>query len=207
MISCNYCGTLNSIPIDSEAGQYCGRCGGLIWRSRKIGIRWTIAFTAAALVLYVPANILPILSVTRLGQYSENTVISGVSELIHTGMWGIAVVVFLASVAVPLLKIICLLYLCFAHKLPQQRKLATEIYKVVHTIGPWSMLDVFVVAVLVSLVQLGDLASVSAEPGLVAFTAVVILTTLASQTFDPRYIWRDSTYKISGNPKDGVSSE
>lgn len=197
MISCHYCGTLNRVPEDSEAGQYCGECGGLIWRSRKVGIRWTIAFTLAALVLYIPANLLPILSVTQLGQYSENTVLSGVSELLHSGMWGIATVVFMASIAVPLLKIICLLYLCQVHKHAKQQKFATQLYKIVHTVGPWSMLDVFVVAVLVSLVQLGDLATVSAEPGLVAFTAVVILTTLASQTFDPRYIWRDSKYKIS----------
>lgn len=197
MITCSYCGELNRVSEPEHGNIYCGECGSSLWKERKLGITWTLAFTLGALVLYVPANIFPILSVTRLGQYSENTVISGVSELIHSGMWGVAAVVFLASVAIPLLKIFSLLYLCWTTKFSKRKRLATHVYKIVHTIGPWSMLDVFVVAVLVSLVQLGDLANVSPEPGLVAFTAVVILTTLASQSFDPRYIWRSSQFRSS----------
>lgn len=192
MITCSYCGELNRVKDSQDGNVYCGRCGSTIWKERKLGITWTLAFTLCALILYIPANVFPILSITRLGQYSENTVLSGVSELIHSGMWGVAIVVFLASVAIPLLKIFSLLYLCWASKFSKKKELATHVYKIIHIIGPWSMLDVFVVAILVSLVQLGDLANVSPEPGLVAFTAVVILTTLASQSFDPRYIWRSN---------------
>lgn len=189
-IRCQVCGQLNRVgTLAPGYAARCGRCASVIHQHRRGAVMRTLLYSAAALVLYVPANILPILSMDKFGMHSQNTILSGCAELFRNGYWGVGAVVFFASVFVPLFKLTALFYLACTHRSPSHRSYKTRLYRFVHAIGPWSMLDVFLVAVLVSLVKLGDLASVSPQPGLVAFTAVVVLTMLASASFDPRLIW------------------
>lgn len=185
--TCQYCGAMNRLPDESRSAS-CGRCDSKIHQPGNI--RTTLALTLAALILYIPANLFPILQMTQLGAYSEATIISGVSTLFANDMWGVAAVVFAASILVPLLKILGLLFLCWVTRYGKQhRAIGLNVFKVVHLTGPWSMLDVFVVAVLVSLVKLGELATITPGPGVVAFAGMVVLTLLASQNFDTRLMW------------------
>ena len=125
------------------------------------------------------------------GAYSENTVWDGVVSLMQYGQYFVAAIVFLASIVIPLMKLMGLGFLVWSVKWGKGRRLRgrTHIYRFIDAIGPWAMLDVFLLAVLVALVKLGDLARVIPGPGLVAFTCVVVLTMLASQSFDPKLIW------------------
>lgn len=193
LVSCFYCGALNTIVDDHQGDACCARCASKIWQRPGANLTLTLSLTVAALILYIPANVFPILSIKQLGQYSESTILGGVGELVASGMWGIGIVVFVASILVPLLKIGGLIYLCWVARWGRQhasqRKAGLFIFKLVHLTGPWSMLDVFVVAILVSLVKFGELATIMPGPGLVAFAAVVVLTLLASQIFDPRLMW------------------
>ena len=161
-------------------------------RGRRYGsLEMTAALSLAALILYVPANVYPILRMSMHGAYSESTVWDGVVSLFRHDQWLIATVVFLASILIPLCKLIGLFLLVAMAKLssarwPQER---TRLYRFIEVIGPWAMLDVLLLAVLVALVKLEKIATVLPGPGLVAFTVVVVLTILASLSFDPRLIW------------------
>jgi paraquat-inducible protein A len=127
------------------------------------------------------------------GVYSQNTVWDGCRALFEQGEILVAVVVFLASMLIPFLKLVGLFFLVTTAALgsPRQRPARTWIYRAIDVIGPWAMLDVFLLSVLVALVKLGELATVLPGPGLLAFTAMVVLTILASSSFDPRLIWMD----------------
>ena len=171
----------------------CDRCGSVIGERKSGSVIPTAALSLAALVLYVPANVFPILRMQRYGLYTESTVWEGVAELARLGYWFIALVVFLASILVPLLKLSGLFFLSatVAVRSRRWRKQRTRIYKFIDAIGPWAMLDVFLLAVLVAVVRLGALATIVPGPGLTAFACVVVLTMLASTMFDPRLIWQD----------------
>jgi paraquat-inducible protein A len=143
------------------------------------------------LFLYVPANIYPILRMQYLGQFTENTIWDGVVRLFRDGMWFVAIVVLLASIVVPLLKLMGLFFLVWPMQTRATQNLRTNVYKIICVIGPWAMLDVFLLSVLVALVKLRDLATVVPGPGIIAFTGVVVLTLLASSSFDPQVIWRE----------------
>jgi paraquat-inducible protein A len=151
----------------------------------------TAAFSLAALIFYVPANIYPILRMEYFGKYSESTVWDGCVKLFQDGQWLVAVVVFLASIMIPLTKLLALFFLVVSAKFgsPRRRRERTLIYRVIEVIGPWAMLDVFLLSVLVALVKLERLATILPGRGLLAFTAVVVLTILASASYDPRTIW------------------
>jgi paraquat-inducible protein A len=149
------------------------------------------ALLIGAYILYIPANLLTIMETGSLFSYRKDTIVSGVVELWRTGSWGIAVVVFIASVTIPLLKLISLTLLLVSVQRrstwhPRQR---TRLYRLVELVGRWSMLDIYVVALLAALVQLGNMATVKAGPAALAFGAVVVLTMFASMQFDPRLIW------------------
>jgi paraquat-inducible protein A len=139
----------------------------------------------------VPANIYPILRMHFYGAYSENTVWDGVMSLANHNQYFVALIVFLASIVIPVLKLTGLLYLVITARFGLGRRLRsrTRIYRFIDVIGPWAMLDVFLLAVMVSLVKLGQIATILPGPGLIAFTAVVVLTMFASASFDPRAIW------------------
>jgi paraquat-inducible protein A len=186
-IGCDTCGLVSR----AAPGMLCSRCGFHL-RVRKPGsIERTWAFAIAAVVLYVPANLYPVLTVVRLGAGEPSTILGGVRELLDLGMWPLAALVFFASVAVPVLKLIGLSILLISTHMGSSWALRdrTILYRVVDTIGRWSMIDIFMESILVALVQFGKLASVYPGPGAVAFAAVVILTMLAARSFDPRLMW------------------
>jgi len=190
LLGCHVCGLVSRSP---SAGGHaaCGRCGATLHSRKPYSIGRTWALLLAAALLYIPANALPVMQTTTLFGSQEDTILSGVAYLWTSGSWPLAIVVFVASITVPLLKIIALTVLVVS----TQRRTAwrplerTRLYRVIEIIGRWSMLDIYVVTVLVALVHLQGLATIQAGPGAVAFGAVVVLTMLASLSFDPRLIW------------------
>jgi paraquat-inducible protein A len=151
----------------------------------------TWALLIAAIVLYVPANLLPIMETSSLFGSQSDTILSGIAFLWDSGSWTIAAVVFIASVLVPIAKMLALALLALSVQArwrwrPRER---TRIYRLIELVGRWSMLDIYVVTVLVALVQVSALATIHAGPGAIAFGAVVVLTMFAAMAFDPRLIW------------------
>ena len=172
----------------------CPRCGTPVAQRVRGSLGTTSALLIAALALYVPSNTLPIMA-TRSGFETRNdTILTGIVELWHSGSWPLALIVFLASVLIPLLKLGVLGYLVMSVKLRLKHEAAarTRLYRLIEAVGRWSMLDVFVVGLLAALVQLGPAAEVQAGPGVVAFGAVVWLTLWATRSFDPRLIWDEA---------------
>lgn len=171
--------------------QHCRRCGSLLHPRRPNSIARTWALLLAAALLYIPANLLPIMTVSLFGQGTPATIMEGVMELIHAQMLPIALVVFVASILVPTFKLVgiaLLLYSVQRHQ-PLSARQRILMFRFIEWIGRWSMLDIFVIAILVALVSFGNLASIEAGAGALAFSCVVVLTMLAAITFDPRLIW------------------
>ena len=195
VLKCVHCGQsqlLPKIPIGCRAT--CVRCNETLRQHAPRGVQRTIALSLAALVLYIPSNTLPILSISQMGHRSESTIWSGVVELWKTGTPGIAVLVFLCSILIPLFKILGLLYLCTSYQIHSPRKYSS-ILRFISVIGRWSMLDVFLVAIFVAIVKLGTFASIQTELGIVAFSGVVVLTMLASTNFEPKLLWLQQDVK------------
>ncbi|MCY1400734.1 Paraquat-inducible protein A [compost metagenome] len=189
ILVCSECHQLNRIaPFERQS---CRRCGARLHPRRPNSIVRTWALLCAAAILYIPANLLPIMTVNLFGQGSPATIMGGVIELIHAGMLPIALVVFAASILVPTLKLSGIALLLFSVQRHQRLSARQRIvmFRFIEWIGRWSMLDIFVIAILVALVSFGNLASVEAGSGAMAFAAVVVLTMLAALTFDPRLIW------------------
>jgi paraquat-inducible protein A len=193
IVSCDTCGLVQTVDrLPPGAAAECIRCGSFVAARRSThSLELTAALSLAALILYVPANIYPILKMYMYGAYSENTVWDGIVQLMQHDQWGVAAIVFMASMVIPLVKLAGLFSLVVTARLGWGRRLRsrTQLYKLIDVVGPWAMLDVFLLAVLVALVKLGTWATVIPGPGLIAFTAVVVLTMLASAVFDPKLIW------------------
>ncbi len=168
----------------------CRYCGSTISRGTR-SPHMTAALSSAALLLYVPANVFPLLRLDMYGATSESTVWQGCVKLYEGGDLVIALIVFAASILIPLLKLMSLFFLSYcAQRRVSRWKLARAwVYRIIDVVSRWAMLDVFVLAILVSLVKLQRLASIVPGKGALAFAAVVILTLLAEQSFDPRSIW------------------
>jgi paraquat-inducible protein A len=191
---CKTCGLVQRVEkLRPGTAAECYRCRSIISRDRVDSLGRTAAFSLAALILYIPANIYPILRMNYYGAYSESTVWDGCVKLFQDGQWLVAVIVFAASLLIPLLKLLGLFFLVVTAKFKTAglRQERTWIYKTIEVIGPWAMLDVFLLAVLVGLVKLQEIATILPGPGLLAFTAVVVLTILASASFDPQIIWQE----------------
>ena len=193
VVACETCGLVQRVePLSKGAAAECFRCGTFLGvRKTSASLHATAALSLAALILYFPANMYPILRMTMYGATTESTIWDGVVSLMRHDQWGVAIVVFLASIVVPLLKLLALFFLVGSSALPVGRGFRgrTALYRFIDRIGPWAMLDVFLLAILVSLVKLGQLATVVPGTGLVAFTAMVVLTLFASAAFDPKLIW------------------
>jgi len=190
LLSCETCGLLSRPAEPAEPG-YCPRCGaGLEWR-RPRSIQYTWALVIAAAICYIPANVLPVLTTNALGSSEPDTIMGGVFLLYDTGSWPLALVVLVASVMVPLGKLIALSYLLITVQRGSvgSSRDRTRLYRMVDFVGRWSMLDVFVDTFTVALVQLQPLMSVEPGAGVLFFAAVVVLTMLAAESFDPRLIW------------------
>ena len=190
ILICTECHELNKQEADTDE-QICSRCGALIHarRPNSLARTWSLLITAA--ILYIPANLLPIMTINSLGQGDPSTIMAGVIQLVQHGMFPIAAVVFIASILVPTFKLVGIGLLLFSVERHQPLSAQQRIvmYRFIEFIGRWSMLDIFVIAILVAVVNFGRLASVEANLGAAAFASVVILTMLAAVTFDPRLIW------------------
>jgi paraquat-inducible protein A len=192
VVACHACGAVYRVPDDSDdVAMHCRRCGTSLHRRKPDSVARTWAFLIAATILYLPANLLPIMLTSTLLEQRSDTILSGVAALWRDGAWDIAIIVFVASVVVPMLKIgvIALLLWSVQSGAHWRRRERTRLYRIIEFVGHWSMLDVFVVALLVGLVHFRSFADVQPGPGAVAFAAVVVLTMLASMSFDPRLIW------------------
>lgn len=187
---CATCGLL-SRPASPAVPGHCPRCGAALHRRHPDSIQRTWALTIAAAICYLPANALPVMVTTALGGATPDTIMGGVVFLFTSGSWPLGLIVLIASVMIPLGKLLALAWLLIT---VQRRALGNErarmrMIRLVRLIGRWSMLDVFVDTFTVALVQLQPLMSVQPGPGVVFFAAVVVLTMLAAESFDPRLLW------------------
>ena len=186
LVRCHDCGLLVAANRT-----LCPRCGAHLHLRKPDSLGRTTALVLAALVLYLPANLLPITVTTAIGTRQADTILSGVIYFMQTGSWEIASVIFIASVFVPFAKLIILVLLLVSVRFrwrwrPRDR---TVLYRLTELVGRWSMVDIYVVTILVALVRLGAVATIEAGPAAVYFAAVVVLTMFAAESFDPRLIW------------------
>lgn len=193
LVACSVCHLLCPAAPRERAAKAakCPRCGAALHSRKPDSITRTWALVIAACIFYIPANLLPMTIVTSLGQAQSDTIMSGVIYFVQSGSWPIALIIFIASVFVPLLKLFILAYLLISvqrrsHFRPKDR---TRLYLITEAVGRWSMLDIFVVTILVALVNLGALATIQAGPAALHFAAVVVITMVAAMSFDPRLIW------------------
>lgn len=151
----------------------------------------TWALVIAAMIFYIPANTLPVMLTISMGKVQSDTILSGVIYFVLTGSWHIALIIFVASILVPLAKLLVLIYLLLSVQFRSLDRLKdrTRLYHLMESVGRWSMVDIYAVTVMVGLVRMGALASVDAGPAGFYFAAVVVLTMLAANCFDPRLIW------------------
>jgi paraquat-inducible protein A len=187
-IACTACELL---VVGARSGDGCPRCGAALHHRKPYAFAVTAALVAAGFLLYIPANALPVLTLVSLGHRQSNTIITGVLELMRNQLWPLALIVFLASIVVPLLKLCGLTWMLLATLQRSPRLLVgrTRFYRMIEAVGSWSNVDVFVASVLVALLQFGAIAQAQAGAGLTAFAAVVILTMIATRTFDTRLMW------------------
>ena len=199
LVACHSCNLLSKAVATGEAT--CPRCGEVLHARKPNSIARTWALLIAALICYIPANLLPMTVVTSLGNTQEDTIISGVIYFLLHEQWPIGLVIFIASIVLPLAKITTLTYLLISVQRksqwrPEER---ARLYRMTEAVGRWSMTDIYVVTILVALVSLGNLATIEAGLGAIFFGAVVIITIFAAMSFDPRQIW-DNMEPIHDKP-------
>jgi paraquat-inducible protein A len=187
-ISCQTCELLIDAAREHSA---CPRCGATIRRRKPDAVGRTLALVIAGLLLYLPANVLPVLSIERFGHAEPSTIIGGVHELITNGLWPLAIIVFTASILVPLVKLFGLTLMLVMTRRRSRRWLVfrTRLYRFIDRIGRWSNIDLFMISILAALVRFGNLTTVRPESGAIAFAAVVVITMTASRSFDARVMW------------------
>jgi paraquat-inducible protein A len=192
LISCHNCDQLALMPpLPARATAHCPRCGAAMHRRKPNSLARTWALVVTAAILYIPANLLPVMTVVHFGRGEPDTILSGVKELIGAGMWPVALLVFFASITVPVLKLIGLTFLLITTQRRSRWRLRDRslMYRIIEQVGRWSMVDIFMISILVALVNLGTLATIEPGVGAICFAAVVIITMFASMSFDPRLIW------------------
>ena len=197
-LACQCCGLVSA--RGRERRPHCLRCGVEIEEGKPDSIARTWALVLTAAMMYVPANVLPVLAFDQLGSGSPHTIIGGARELINAGMWPLAALVFLASIGVPCLKLAGLVLLLVAAQRGTlwQLRQRTALYRLVRAIGRWSMIDIFMESVLIGLVQFGSVVTISPGAGAVAFAGVVVLTMLAAESFDPVLMWSEAQRRRPG---------
>jgi paraquat-inducible protein A len=198
LVACHVCELVTRRPSGGAEG-HCPRCGAHLHSRKPNAVARTWALLIAAAVLYLPANIEPVMITSSFLGTQSDTILSGVAYLYYSGSWPLAALVFTASILVPLFKLLALGYLAASVQRRSRASLLqrTRLYRLLEVVGRWSMLDVFVVMVLAALVNMGALANIQAGQGAMFFGGVVVLTMLASMSFDPRLIW-DATGEENG---------
>lgn len=192
LVCCHDCHLLTKRER-SHSGQaaFCPRCGAALHLRKPNSIMRTWALLIAALIFYIPANLLPITVTTSLGHTQSDTIMSGVIYFLLHGSPEIALVIFVASVFIPLLKLVVIAYLLVSvqRKSGWRPRDRTQLYRIIESIGSWSMVDIYVVTILVALVKLGVFANIDAGPAAVYFASMVVISMFAAESFDPRLIW------------------
>jgi paraquat-inducible protein A len=185
-VRCHDCGHLSHLNVHS-----CPVCNSILHPRTPNSVGRTAALVLSSYALYIPANMFPIMSFTQFGKEELHTIIGGIFSLIEKGLMPVALLVLVASILVPLLKLLGLtLLLLFTYfRWPIKARFWTVVYRIIAFVGRWSMLDIFMIAILVSLVNMGGVAKVLAGPAAIAFSSVVVLTMFAAISFDPRLIW------------------
>jgi paraquat-inducible protein A len=192
LISCHECHFLcRRPPLAATQRNYCPRCGVALHQRIPNSLGRTWALLIVAIILYLPANLLPMTITSSLGQPQVDTIMSGVLYFLHDGSWAVALVIFVASIFIPLMKLLILIFLLLSVQLrsnwrPRER---TQLYRLTDLVGRWSMVDIYVVTILVALVKLGAIANIEAGPASRYFATLVVITMLAAESFDPRLIW------------------
>ena len=194
LIACHFCHTMSKLPtetVDKNIRINCPCCRSSIHSRIPESLSRTWALLIAAIFLYIPANTFPIMTVVLWGNGEQDTILSGVMHLFDAGMWPLALLIFIASIFIPMLKLFILTGLLISIHLKStwKPKDRTILYRIMEFVGRWSMVDIFVIGILVALVQFGNTAMVTANIGALCFASVVILTMFAAHTFDPRLIW------------------
>jgi paraquat-inducible protein A len=192
LANCHVCGKLSQANAHN-----CSRCGANIHLRKPNSLHRVSAFLITACILYIPANVLPITITTQLGQVMESTIIGSVIHLWEQQSYPVAFVIFFASIVIPIAKIIALFWLCWSvfHKHNYKRKERARLFRITEFVGRWSMIDVFVVAILVALIQLGGILTIQPGSAALAFAGVVMITMFAAFAFDPRLIWDTKTFE------------
>jgi len=208
LIGCDCC----RLVLRARERSRCPRCGSRLLRRKPGSIVRAWAFLGAAIALYVPANLLPVMTVIRFGRGEPNTLISGVIELIQDNMYPLALLVFLASITVPLLKLLALVTMLVMTGEGSARSLRgrTRLFRFVDSVGRWSMIDVFMITILVALVRMGFIATVLPGLGAIAFASVVVLTMFAAANFDPRLMWdaaEAAGHTVDAHPGAGAGAQ
>lgn len=191
LVRCEACGAVHRLAPGAGDGVVCSRCHTHVHSRKPDSLARTWAFLIAAAILYLPANLIPIMKTSTIMEQRADTIMSGVLALWRAGSPEIAIIVFVASIVVPIVKIavLALLLITVQRGTTWRQRGRSGLYRAIEFVGYWSMLDVFVVALLVALVHFRNLADVQPGGGAIAFAAVVVLTMVASKSFDPRLIW------------------
>ena len=210
LISCHICNRLyKEDSFEDPHNAECKLCGSKLHMRKPDSVSKTWALVITAFIAYIPANIYPIMTVEKLGTGDPHTIIGGVEALLNGGQWPLAVLVFFASIFVPLVKILGLIVLLVSVQKkwkwkPNQRNV---LYRIVEAVGKWSMIDIFMISILVALVQLGSVASIVAGEAATFFALVVIITMFAAMAFDPRLVWDNAKKEeVKENNEEGGSS-
>ena len=192
-VMCGACQMVVAAPEAAASGgrRRCPRCATPLEPRQPGSLSATLALITAAAILYLPANLLAVMTVERFGRVNSYTILAGVDELVQLGMWPLALLVFFASIVVPMLKLVSLAWFLHAIRRHSARWLRerTVLYRLIDMVGRWSNIDVFMVSILAASLQFGFLTTVDPEAGMVSFAAVVVLTMLATAVFDPRLMW------------------
>ncbi len=191
LVSCHACNLLVRTGSLHHGLGACPRCGGALHVRKTNSLQRCWALVIAAAICYVPANVLPIMTVISFGKGEPDTILSGVEVLIATGQYPIALLVFFASIFVPMLKLILLTYLMLSvqRKSLWRPRDRAVMYRITEAVGRWSMLDIFMISILAALVKLDAVATIEAGPGALFFAAVVVITMFAAMALDPRLVW------------------
>jgi len=195
-LGCHCCEMVNL----GFAGERCRRCATVLRKRKPAAISRSWALVIAAIALYVPANIYPVMIYTQLAQTTSFTIMGGIAELASYGLWPLALLVFIASITIPLMKLLILFYILITSQLKSDEHLIgrTRAFRLIDFIGRWSMIDVFMISILVALVRFQQFANIYAAPGAPCFAAVVVLTMLAVEAFDPRLMWDGHGFEDQG---------
>jgi len=194
VLSCTVC----NMPTYNAQGTPCPRCAAILHHRKPQSLAKTLALIIAAITLYIPANALPVMTITQFGKATDYTITAGMMEFVQAGIWPLAILIFVASIAIPLLKLLALGMMMVQTHLCSGRYLLfrTHLYRFTAFIGRWSMVDIFMLSLLVALMRYGQMSEIRPGTGSVCFAAVVILTMLAIDSFDPRLMWDAAESKV-----------